>query len=225
MLLFVLQLSWCVLLYVPCEAWLLALYDYDDLLIISILRYFSRSSEVLLNSQVCITFIYILLPTFNSDELVMSRENLKNFNYAFCKSRALHFYILSSSWLILWLLWVDRIYISFYILFSSWLSWVDRIYISFYISLSSWLILWLSWVDRIYIFFYIPLSSWLILWLSWVDRIYISFYIPLSSWLILWLSWVDRIYSYVLMKYFKTFKFIFGGIGHITSSSNHEPRF
>jgi len=169
--------------------------------------------------------LYILLLTFNSDELVMSRENLKNFNYAFCKSRALHFYILSSSWLILWLLWVDRIYISFYILFSSWLSWVDRIYISFYISLSSWLILWLSWVDRIYIFFYIPLSSWLILWLSWVDRIYISFYIPLSSWLILWLSWVDRIYSYVLMIYFKTFKFIFGGIGHITSSSNHEPRF
>jgi len=77
MLLFVLQLSWCVLLYVPCEAWLLALYDYDDLLIISILRYFSRSSEVLLNSQLYITFIYISLPTFNSDELVTLRGKIQ----------------------------------------------------------------------------------------------------------------------------------------------------
>jgi hypothetical protein len=37
--------------------------------------------------------------------------------------------------------------------------------------------------------------------------------------------WVDRIYSYVLMTYFKPFKFIFSGIGHITSSPNNEPRF
>jgi hypothetical protein len=29
----------------------------------------------------------------------------------------------------------------------------------------------------------------------------------------------------VLMIYSKTFKFIFGGIGHIVSSSNHELRF
>jgi hypothetical protein len=68
----------------------------------------------------------------------------------------------------------------------------------------------------------INLSSYPSLWLSWVDRIYIFFYISLSS----RLSWVYRIYSYVLMQYFKPFfKFIFGGIGHIASSSNHEPRF
>jgi hypothetical protein len=32
---------------------------------------------------------YIPLLIYNSDELVMSRENRKNFTYAFCKSRAL----------------------------------------------------------------------------------------------------------------------------------------
>jgi hypothetical protein len=33
---------------------------------------------------------YIPLLIYNSDELVMSRENRKNFTYVFCKSRALH---------------------------------------------------------------------------------------------------------------------------------------
>jgi hypothetical protein len=42
---------------------------------------------VLLNSQVYITFIYILLPTFNSDELVTLRGKIKKkFTYAFCKA-------------------------------------------------------------------------------------------------------------------------------------------
>jgi len=82
----------------PCETWiLLLLYNYVDLLFISILRYFSRSSEVLLNSQVCIIFIYIQLPTFNSDEIVMSREHSKIFTYTFCKSGALH---MCSLWLV-----------------------------------------------------------------------------------------------------------------------------
>jgi hypothetical protein len=36
---------------------------------------------------------YILLPIFNSDELVISRENRKNFTYAFCKSGALQLII------------------------------------------------------------------------------------------------------------------------------------
>jgi len=55
-----------------------------------ILRYFSRSSEVSIHFQVCITFTYIPLPIFTSDKLVMSRENSKIFTYAFCKSGALH---------------------------------------------------------------------------------------------------------------------------------------
>jgi hypothetical protein len=66
------------------------LYDHADLLIISILRYFSRSSEVLFNSKF-VLYLYILLPIFNSDEIVMSRENSKFFTYAFCKSEVLHF--------------------------------------------------------------------------------------------------------------------------------------
>jgi len=67
-----------------------ALYNYTNSLTISILRYFSRSSEVSFNSQVCIIFVYNLLPIINSDKLVMSRENSKKFTYAFCKSGALH---------------------------------------------------------------------------------------------------------------------------------------
>jgi hypothetical protein len=34
---------------------------------------------------------YIPLLIYNSDELVMSRGNQKNFTYAFCKSEALNF--------------------------------------------------------------------------------------------------------------------------------------
>jgi hypothetical protein len=66
-----------------------ALYNYTDWLTISILRYFSRSSEVSFNSHVCIISIYNPLPIFNYDKLVMSRENSKMFTYAFCKSGAL----------------------------------------------------------------------------------------------------------------------------------------
>jgi hypothetical protein len=58
--------------------------------LLCILRYFSKSSEVSIRFEVCITFTYIPLPIFTSDELVMSRENSKNFTYAFCKSGALH---------------------------------------------------------------------------------------------------------------------------------------
>jgi hypothetical protein len=52
-----------------------------------ILRYFSNSSKVSIYSQIYITFI--LLSIITSDKLVMSRENLKNFTYVFCKSGAL----------------------------------------------------------------------------------------------------------------------------------------
>jgi hypothetical protein len=55
----------------------IALYNYTDWLTISILRYFSRSSDVVFNSHVCVVSIYNLLPIFNSDKLVMSRENSK----------------------------------------------------------------------------------------------------------------------------------------------------
>jgi hypothetical protein len=68
-----------------------ALYNYIDRFTISILRYFSRSFEVSFNSQVCIIFIYNPLPIFNSDKLVMSCENSKNFPYAFCKREVLQF--------------------------------------------------------------------------------------------------------------------------------------
>jgi hypothetical protein len=67
----------------------IAFYNYTDWLTISILRYFSRSSEVSFDSQVCIIFIYNPLPIINSDKLVMLRENSKNLTYAFCKSGAL----------------------------------------------------------------------------------------------------------------------------------------
>jgi len=47
-------------------------------------------SVVALRCQsIYITFTYILLPTFTSDKLVMSRGNSKIFTYAFCKSGAL----------------------------------------------------------------------------------------------------------------------------------------
>jgi len=59
------------------------------MLTMSDLRYFSRSSVVLLNSQVCISFIYFVANI--SDELVMSRENSKISIYTFCKSEALQF--------------------------------------------------------------------------------------------------------------------------------------
>jgi len=57
----------------------------------------------------------------------------------------------------------------FYISLSLWLSWVDRIYISFYIPLSSWLTLWLLWVDRIYILYLysIVLMTDLMTFMSW----------------------------------------------------------
>jgi ribonuclease HIII len=44
-----------------------------------------RSSEVLFNPKSVNIYIYI----YNSDKIIMSHENLKNFTYAFCKSGAL----------------------------------------------------------------------------------------------------------------------------------------
>jgi len=45
---------------------------------------------MLFNSK-SVLYIYIPLPIFNSDEILMSRENSKNFTYAFYKSGALQY--------------------------------------------------------------------------------------------------------------------------------------
>jgi hypothetical protein len=54
------------------------LYNYTDLLIISTLRYFKS-----------VLHLHILLPTFNSDKLVMSRENSKKFHLRFLQKRGI----------------------------------------------------------------------------------------------------------------------------------------
>jgi hypothetical protein len=65
------------------------LYDYVDILYITIFEAFQLEALKCYLIYIYI-YIYILLPIFNSDETVMSRENSKNFTYAFYKSGALH---------------------------------------------------------------------------------------------------------------------------------------
>jgi len=51
-----------------------------------------RSSDVLFKSK-SVKWLHISLLYYNSDVVIMSRRNRKNFTYAFCKSGAFQLYL------------------------------------------------------------------------------------------------------------------------------------